>query len=45
MKDALIYDLDEAPVRTKQWTELENVRTWFEFFEAHRKEFREGQEQ
>ena len=39
MQDALIYDLDEAPVTTKRWTELENVRTWFAFFEAHREEF------
>ena len=40
MKDALIYDLDEAPVRSKKWTELENVRTYFDFFEEHREEFR-----
>ncbi len=39
MKDALIYDLDETPVTTRKWTELENVRTWFRFFEAHREEF------
>ncbi len=39
MKDALIYDLDSNPVQTKKWTELENVRRYFEFFESHRNEF------
>ena len=37
--DALIYDLDEDPVRTRKWTELRNVRKYFDFFEAHRDEF------
>ncbi len=37
---ALIYDLDEVPVITKKWTELENVRQYREFFEEHRDEFR-----
>ncbi len=27
-----IYDLDENPVDVKRWTELENVRTYYEFF-------------
>lgn len=39
--DALIYDLDSSPVETKRWTELENVRKYFDFFEAHREEFLE----
>jgi len=39
MKDALIYDLDSTPVRTRKWTELENVRRYFDFFEKHRSEF------
>lgn len=39
MKDALIYDLDSTPVRTRKWTELENVRRYFAFFEQHREEF------
>lgn len=37
--DALIYDLDALPVTTRKWTELENVRRYFEFFEKHRAEF------
>lgn len=41
MKDALIYDLDSYPVETRNWTELENVRRYFEFFEEHREEFLE----
>lgn len=32
-------DLDERPVDIKKWTELEGVRTYFEFFEKHREEF------
>lgn len=39
MKDAKIYDLDSTPVTAKKWTELENVRIYHEFFEAHREEF------
>lgn len=38
MPGAVIYDLDEVPVRTKKWTELGSVRLWFEFFERHRSE-------
>jgi len=37
--DAMIYDLDAVPVDTKPWTELENVKLFFDFFEAHREEF------
>lgn len=39
MKGAKIYDLDEEPVDVKRWTELSNVRTYFEFFKQHEKEF------
>jgi predicted ATPase len=39
MKGAKIYDLDSTPVTVKKWTELENVRIYHEFFEAHREEF------
>ena len=38
--DALIYDLDEDPVHTRRWTELDNVRKYFDFFETHRAEFK-----
>lgn len=39
MKGAKIYDLDEETVDVKRWTELENVRIYYEFFEKHKKEF------
>jgi predicted ATPase len=29
---AKIYDLDCDPVQVKKWTDLENVRTYYEFF-------------
>ena len=39
MKDTTIYDLDARPVTTRIWTELENIRMFYEFFESHRDEF------
>lgn len=39
IKDSLIYDLDSVPVKTCNWTELANVRKYFDFFEKHRSEF------
>ncbi len=39
MHGAKIYDLDENPVDVKRWTELENVRTYYEFFKRYEKEF------
>jgi predicted ATPase len=44
MPDAVIYDLDEAPVSTKTWTELDNVRQYFAFFEEHRAALLEASE-
>lgn len=40
MRGAKIYDLDENPVDVKRWTELENVRAYYEFFKKHDEEFR-----
>ncbi|MTK11805.1 MAG: AAA family ATPase [Clostridiaceae bacterium] len=39
MRGAKIYDLDENPVDVKKWTELENVRTYYEFFKRYENEF------
>lgn len=39
MRGARIYNLDEEPVKIERWTELENVRTYFDFFKKHEKEF------
>ncbi len=39
MKDALIYNLDAKPVQECKWTELDNVRKYFDFFMSHKNEF------
>ena len=39
MRGAKIYDLDCDPVDVKRWTELENVRAYYEFFKKHQSEF------
>lgn len=39
IKYAKIYDLDTEPVTVKRWTELENVRAYFDFLKDHEKEF------
>lgn len=39
MKGAKIYDLDCTPVTVKKWTELENVRAYYDFFDKRRNEF------
>ncbi|HKM35557.1 MAG TPA: AAA family ATPase [Lachnospiraceae bacterium] len=39
MKGAKIYDLDSNPVDVRTWTELENVRSYFDFFMVHKDEF------
>lgn len=38
-KYARVYDLDSKPVTVKKWTELENVRKYFDFFMEHKEEF------
>lgn len=38
-KGAKIYDLDENPVSLKNWTELKNVRMYYDFFKKHKNEF------
>ena len=37
--EAKIYDLDSIPVETKKWTELENIKIYYEFFKEHESEF------
>lgn len=36
---AKIYDLDEDPVDVKKWTQLSNVRAYYDFFQTHSREF------
>lgn len=43
MKGAKIYDLDSDPVDVKRWTELKNVRAYYEFFKSHQREFEESE--
>ncbi len=38
-KGARIYDFDSNPLEVKEWTELENVRLYYDFFKKHREEF------
>lgn len=37
--NAKIYNLDTNDLEVAKWTELENVRCFYEFFEEHRREF------
>jgi predicted ATPase len=39
MDGAKIYNLDGNPVTTERWTDLENVRTYFDFFKIYENEF------
>lgn len=42
LKDAKIYDMDAEKASVRQWTELENVRAYYDFFKAHERELEEG---
>ncbi|MDE6613836.1 MAG: AAA family ATPase [Clostridia bacterium] len=37
MCGAKIYDMDEETVDVKKWTELKNVRNYYDFFKSHEK--------
>lgn len=39
MRNAKIYNLDEEKMRVSKWTELGNVRAYYEFFREHEGEF------
>ena len=39
IRGAKIYDLDTDGVPARKWTELENVREYFDFFKSREKEF------
>jgi len=39
MQGAKIYNLDENPAAVRRWTDLENVRTYYDFFKQHDSEF------
>lgn len=40
MNEAKIYDLDSEPVRVRDWTELEHVRTYRDFFKENDDSFK-----
>lgn len=40
LSGAKIYDLDSIPVDIKKWWELENTKTYFEFFNEHKDLFK-----
>ena len=44
MRGAKIYDLDEEIVDVKRWSELENVRAYYEFFKKHEEAFADKKE-
>jgi len=35
MRGARVYNLDESPVHVRKWTELGNVRVYYDFFKRH----------
>lgn len=39
LKGAKIYDLDAEPADVKKWTQLSNVRAYYEFFQTHKHDF------
>ena len=40
IKDALIYDLASIPVKTRKWSELDNVKEFYKFFKNREEEFK-----
>ena len=41
IEHATIYDIDATPPVSKKWTELESVRTYFEFFKDNEQKFQQ----
>ncbi len=39
MRGARIYNLDKNPARIERWTDLENVRSYYDFIKMHEREF------
>lgn len=39
LRSALIYDLDEIPVTTKRWWELENMKLYYQLFRSYSDKF------
>ena len=45
MKGAKIYDLDSRPASIRRWSELENVKAYFDLFKTHEKEFNQSKKE
>ena len=43
LDDAKIYDMDSAELEEKSWTELANVRYFYEFFRKHKDAFEDSE--
>ncbi len=39
LSGAKVYDFDALPVAVKPWTEIETVRSYYDFFKSHESEF------
>lgn len=39
LNEALIYDLDSIPCKTKKWNELHSVKIYYDFFKENEQEF------
>lgn len=39
LQEAKIYDLDTIPVRARKWNELQNMKTYYQFFKEHEELF------
>ena len=39
LKRARIYDIDSVPATVRRWTELEGVRSYYDFFKEHKDDF------
>lgn len=42
MREVKIYDLDSNPATVKAWTELENIRIYYDFFKSHESRLAKG---
>ena len=40
LEGARIYDLDQTPAQLRRWTQLDNVRTYHDFFRGHEQDFK-----
>lgn len=39
IEGAKVYDMDETPIAEKKWTQIANIREYYDFFREHESEF------